>query len=315
MSSDPTLSVVIPTYNRGALLLDTITLLQKQERRADQILVVDQTCYEAGDETAGRLERLHKSGEISWLRINKASIPLAMNYGLQASQSQYVLFIDDDVEFDEQFLGAHKIALNQSPRIAHVGQIIQPWQNAIDLVGYQPGTGINQDLGFPFNAQQPAKINNCMAGNLCVNREQAIAAGGFDENFIGAAYRFETEFCRRMVRYYEQLFLFEPSASLSHLHSPRGGTRSHADHHTSASGNHSMGDYYFALLEASGISRWQYIVGRFLRSVVARFYLRRPWYIPVRLLAESRGLIAAWVAFRNGPRHLQPGASHSPEVA
>ena len=41
--------------------------------------------------------------------------------------------------------------------------------------------------------------------------------------------------------------------------------------------------------------------GRILRSVRTRHHLRRPWYIPVTLIAELWGLCWAWMLARKGP--------------
>ncbi|MDZ4812524.1 MAG: glycosyltransferase, partial [Pseudomonadota bacterium] len=43
MSTGPRISVVIPSYRREQVLLDSIDSLLALERRADEILVVDQT--------------------------------------------------------------------------------------------------------------------------------------------------------------------------------------------------------------------------------------------------------------------------------
>lgn len=304
MKDNPSIAVVIPTYNRGAVLVETIKLLLGQKRRANEILVIDQTNYHQNDSAADQLSEYASEEKITWIRLDRPSIPFAMNRGLLTARSEYVIFIDDDIEFERDFINQHICAIEQYAAVAHVGQIIQPWQQVETYENYQPGSGFLRDLHFPFNSENSAEIANCMAGNLCVQRAAAIAAGGFDENFVGAAYRFESEFCRRLIRHTGYLFRFVPSASLNHLHLSSGGTRTINQHMTSASGSHSMGDYYFALLEARGMERWKYIFSRFFGSFIAKFYLRAPWYIPVRMLAETRGLIDAARAFTLGQKTI-----------
>ena len=94
------LSVVIPTYNRGEVLLDTIAMLLDQIEPAEEIIIVDQTIYQAKDIVAAELKSLHDANKITWVRLDKPSIPHAMNVGLKLADSECVLFLDDDVSFN-----------------------------------------------------------------------------------------------------------------------------------------------------------------------------------------------------------------------
>ena len=302
---DLSLSVVIPTYQRGEVLLDTLEQLLQQKELADEVIVVDQTDYDETETVFKVLQKKHKSGEINWLRLLKPSIPIAMNTGLKVACSHLVLFLDDDVTLNNELICQHKKAFTKNEIVATVGQILQPGQVTCTLDDYQSEPGLNQDLNFPFNADELAVINNCMAGNLCVDRLQAIAAGAFDEQFYSVAYRFETDFCRRLIRYSNKKFLFVPEASLYHLKCERGGTRSdYADFLVASTPNHSYGDYYFALKHGSFISAFRYILVRFFSSFFARFYLTRPWWLPVRFAAELRGLFKAIALKKQGPRYI-----------
>ena len=311
---ETSLSVVIPSYNRGQVLLDTLGQLLNQDLPASEIVVVDQTNYESsnddldGEGVAAALLKLHKEEKIQWVRKTEPSIPKAMNSGLITASSDWVLFLDDDIKIEPNFIAAHCDVIESKQALAHVGQVVQPWQHPDTEYDAQVGNiGFYRDLGFAFNSAKVARIHNCMAGNLCVNREAAIGAGGFDQNFFGPAYRFETEFCRRFIQCHGDSFLYAPSALIHHLHLSAGGTRAHGHHLTSPSPAHSMGDYYFALLSLSRSGQkadrnivLRYMAKRFFTSIKAKFYLKRPWYIPVRLFAELRGFFAARAACKNG---------------
>ena len=142
-----------------------------------------------------------------------------------------------------------------------------------------------------------------MAGNLVVDRQAAIECGGFDQQFSGAAYRFETEFCRRMIAYTNKPFHFNPQASLNHLKIATGGTRAVVNSFlTSMSPIHSQGDYYFAMRCGKRKSEViLYTLHRFFGCLKKRFYLYKPWWIPIRLIGETRGLYRAYVMFQQGP--------------
>jgi len=299
------LSVVIPTYNRGNVVLDTVEILLMQSRKATEIILIDQTDYEEGSHLVETLEGIDKKGHIRWIRLEQPSIPHAMNIGLLEAISENVLFLDDDVSFSSDFLIEHYRTIEKYGTHAHVGQILQPWQTVVDAVPRDTVGGLYADLGFAFNSNEIAEIENCMAGNLCVNRLLAIQAGGFDEQFEGVAFRFETEFCRRLIRLTKKPFLFNPLASLDHLKVEKGGTRHYSQNFlTSWSGTHSLGDYYFALREASGVERTKYVLKRLASSPLSRFYIRKPWWIPIRLVGELCGFIQALKRYRAGPKYL-----------
>lgn len=284
------LTVAIPTLNREQVLIETLKYLLALRPPADEILVVDQTSVHE-PAIASLLNELHQQGKIRLLH-QTPSIPRAMNRALQEASSELVLFVDDDIVPDADLFQRHLTAHQQADVLAVVGQVLQPGEQPEDIAHVQTGHNLKSDLQFCFRSTQAANVLNVMAGNLSVKRDVALAAGGFDENFVGVAYRFETEFCRRLNRY-GGVVRYEPSACIRHLAAPRGGTRSFGGHLKSSRPEHSVGDYYFAMLEGRPVEGAFYMTRRFFRSVMTRFHLKHPWWIPVKLLGETRGFFWA----------------------
>lgn len=282
-------SVVIPTYGREGVLLETLQHLFDQEPGADEILVVDQTLRHE-PETEKALRDWSERGRIRWIVLPEPSIPAAMNAGLRAATRPIVLFLDDDLVPAAGLIGAHARSYGPEAPGAVVGQVLQPGQ--VPLPGPLPprvSRGLEEDLDFPFRSTDRVEVANVMAGNLSVRRSAALSVGGFDERFLGQAFRFETEFARRLRRA-GLTILFEPSASIRHLQTPSGGLRRFGSHLRMLGPEASVGDYYFALLEGRGWERWRYVLRRLVRSFLTRFHARRPWWIPVKLIGEVRGL-------------------------
>ncbi len=213
-----------------------------------------------------------------------------MNMGLEAARSEVVLFLDDDIVPGPGLVHAHRRA-HEDPGISGVaGMVLQPGERpATSDCGPSHGEGLRRDLDFLFTGPTACEVWNVMAGNLSVKREKALDCGGFDERFVGVAYRFETEFCRRLRRHGGKV-IYEPLAVIHHLKSPSGGTRTWGSHQTSARPEHSVGDYYFALIEGRGTEVWSYATKRFLTECFSRFHRRNPWYIPQKMVGELRGL-------------------------
>jgi glycosyltransferase involved in cell wall biosynthesis len=291
MSLQTQLTVAIPTYRREQVLLDTIAYLLALEHAPAEILVLDQTeQHEVATEK--RLGELYDAGRIRWMRLATPSIPQAMNRGLLEARQDIVLFLDDDVRPEPELITAHLAAQAQFADVLVAGRVIQPWEEGRDFSG---------EANFQFAGLKPFWIDEFMGGNFSVRRDMALALGGFDENFVRVAYRFEAEFAHRWRASGRRIY-FEPVACLHHLKDCGGGTRTFGEHLTTMKPDHAVGAYYYCLRTGS--------IGGFLRrpfrSVATRHHLRRPWWIPLSLIAELRGILWALALHARGPRYVAP---------
>lgn len=295
-TNDAGIAVAIPTLNRGAVLLDTLHLLLALERQADEILVLDQTEHhpQAVEEALAAHDRL---GDIRWIRLGVPSIPRAMNEALLRSRCGIVLFLDDDIVPSFDLIAAH-LALHRRRHpepIVVAGRVIQPWQVGQDYSG---------DTDFHFASTSARDVAEFMGGNVSMSRSAALACGGFDENFVRVAYNFEAEFAHRWRRLGQRIH-FEPAAMIEHLKVGAGGTRSYGDHLTTYKPDHAVGAYYYRLRTFSGASDLGHFLARPLRSIATRHHLRRPWQIPLTLIAELSGMAWAIALAARGPRHVR----------
>jgi len=297
-------SVAIPTYARGQVLVDTLQYFLKQNYPAAETLVLDQTPKHEGL-IENALSRWAEQGRIRWIRLERPSITRAMNIGLQQARAPIVLFLDDDILPGDRLIEMHRRCYADPGVWAVVGQVLQPGEEPEQSPHKSNGKGLRSGLAFCFNSTEPAEVNNVMAGNLSVRRDRALEIGGFDENFRPpVAYRFETEFARRIVAGGGRI-RFEPAASIRHLRAAAGGTRSRGSHLTSISPAHGVGDYYYALRCGRGWERIWYMVKRPLREVRTKFHLRRPWWIVPKLIGEVRGMALAMRLAAGGPKLLE----------
>jgi GT2 family glycosyltransferase len=302
-----TLSLVIPTYGREEILLNSVAGLLKQARNTPgflELIIVDQTLNHQV-ETERQISAWADEGWVRWLRASEPNLTRAMNRGLIEARGQVVLFTDDDITPGDNMLSTHLATYDANPEVwAVVGQVLQPGEGP-EVLDYQPKGGtLGRFMDFPFRRTEGAFIENAIACNLSVVKDRAVQVGGFDESFTPpVAARFETEFAKRLVASGGKIW-FEPHASIKHLRAPSGGTRSKGSHLTSASPCFSMGDYYFALRQGKGLERFTYIIRKPFREIRTKFHLSHPWYIPVKIIGEIRGFIQAWRAFREAPKLL-----------
>ncbi|MBA2673574.1 glycosyltransferase family A protein [Ramlibacter sp.] len=283
------LTVAVPTYRREAVLLQTLDFLLALQPAAAELLVVDQTeAHEPA--TAARLQALDAGGAIRWLRLARPSITQAMNHALLQATQPRVLFVDDDVRPEPQLLAAHWAAHQALPLALVAGRVVQPWEEAADAAG--------QELSG-LAARGEREVREFIGCNFSVPREAAVAAGGFDENFVRVAYRYEAEFAHRFMARGGRI-VFAPRACLHHLKDGGGGTRAYGDHLTTWRPDHAVGAYYCGLRTGAPGE----FLRRPLRAAATRYHLRRPWRIPATLVAEARGMAWALGLFLRGPRLL-----------
>jgi len=295
--SSADVTIVIPTYGREKVLVDTLEMLSEQTAQPHEILIIDQTpTHEA--ETLRALRKWESQGRVRRISFSPPSIPHAMNTGLLEARTDYVHFLDDDIIPDRELIACLVETINDIAGDLYaciVGQIIQPDEEVICFQDWAQSW-------FPFNSDQRQQISDVMAGNLCVNRKYALQVGGFDENFKGSAYRFESDFARRVIRAGGKI-LFEPSVSMRHLRSARGGTRVGGNQLTTWRPHHSVGKYYYAF--QGGLSEaMKTVLIQPLRAIRTKHHLRRPWWIPVSLLAECLGIAWALILRVRGPQLL-----------
>jgi GT2 family glycosyltransferase len=288
------LTVAIPTYRREQVLIDTLDYLLALQPPPAEILVLDQT-EQHEPATIARLQALAEAGAIRWVQLAEPSIPKAMNQGLLLATQELVLFLDDDIRPVPSLLAEHLAKHALHPDILVVGRVIQPWHEGKTFPAEEP---------FHFACTKGQWVKEFMGGNFSILRATALALGGFDENFVRVAYRFEAEFAYRFRESGRRIY-FEPLACIHHLKVAGGGTRAYGKLLTTTKPDHAVGVYYHCLRTGS----FREFAWRFMRAATTRHHLRHPWYIPGTLLAELRGMLWAFSLWWQGPKYVSPVAA------
>ena len=106
-------SIIIPTYNRGKLLCNTLRNLIGQLPTDAEIVVVDQS-----DEVCSELMEIAKnhSTQIHYYKIFAKGLPHARNYGLKLAIGEVIIFCDDNVIPSCNFIENHVQGCNMSFR-------------------------------------------------------------------------------------------------------------------------------------------------------------------------------------------------------
>lgn len=229
-STEPLISVVIPTYGRETILCDSINSVLAQTYPAYELIVVDQTLQHE-PETEAFLSRMVDEGKIQLHKVNWASLPAARNYAIERARGSIFLFLDDDVELPEGCLAAHAQGFKDRPEVGAIaGRVFdrmklteskKPEIEKLPPEAMDPGIAwYHIDLVHTTQPQQVLTARGC---NMSFRRSVFEKHGlRFDERFQGSAVREESDFCLR-VRKTGLMIWYEPAAHLVHLGEETGG--------------------------------------------------------------------------------------------
>lgn len=173
------LSVVIPAYNRAALLPITLRSLLAQERVADEILVVDDG---SSDGTAAAAESFGPPVRV--IRQANHGPGAARNRGLAEAKGEFIHFFDSD---DLALANLHRIQLEALER-SNADVAYSPWVKArLDpLHGVQPTNHVLQAGGLPSGSLVRALLTNwsTVPTALLIRKRLAEGVGGFPTNLL-----------------------------------------------------------------------------------------------------------------------------------
>ena len=120
----PMLSIILPTYNRVALLRNAIAALLRQTAPSDsyEIVVVDNNSSDGTSEAVAGIadSRLHL------IREPRQGLSYARNAGLDATRAPIVAFTDDDVQVAPRWVATIISALDAHPEVDGVGGRVLP---------------------------------------------------------------------------------------------------------------------------------------------------------------------------------------------
>ncbi|MDP3845676.1 MAG: glycosyltransferase [Pseudomonas sp.] len=105
MSQVDLVSVIIPSYNYGAYLADTIASLQSQDYKHWEAIVVDDG---STDDTAAQVAVLaQQDARVIYIHQHNQGVSTARNAGIARARGEFVLFLDADDLLSPSKLHAH----------------------------------------------------------------------------------------------------------------------------------------------------------------------------------------------------------------
>lgn len=198
-------SVLIPTLNRYPYLRVLLDQLRDQTVPAFEILVIDQT---------PRAERnLDIKDEFSdlplhWYFLDQAGQCSSRNYGIQKAKGEFILFLDDDDEIQNDLLEKHLHSIVCFRNNVSNGVVVEKVR-----------------AGIPAEFRILRVSNVFPAGNTLIRRSVLKKTGVFDLAF-DRGQRADHDLGMRLYINGE-LMVLDPGITILHHHASTGGLREH----------------------------------------------------------------------------------------
>jgi GT2 family glycosyltransferase len=217
-STDPFVSVIVPTYNREEILCKTIEQLISQNYGNYELIIVDQTLNHQ-PETLLFIE--NNRNKMRFYSIASPGLPNARNFGVSVARGDIIIFSDDDVILGKDWIRSH-VRNFSKPQIGGVaGRVLEIGQGIEKIERIGQITSWGRVIGNR-NSSVRTKVQWASGGNSSFRRDLILEAGGFDENFKGNAIFEDVDFSFRLRKLGYEI-IFEPSAEILHLATKRGG--------------------------------------------------------------------------------------------
>jgi glycosyltransferase involved in cell wall biosynthesis len=195
VSASPTVSVIVPTLNRAALLPRALSSVLSQTRPADEIIVVDDG---STDDTPVLLERY--GARIEVLRQANAGVSAARNRGIGYATGEWLAFLDSDDAWLPHKLERQLGSLMPEVRVAHTDEIWIRRGKRVNPMKKHAKSG-----GFIFERCLPLCVISPSA--VIIHHEVFQAVGLFDETLPACE---DYELWLRICARYPVQFLNEP---------------------------------------------------------------------------------------------------------
>ena len=233
MTTSPTLSVIIVSYNTRGLTLDCLsTLAARLTGLTTEVIVVDNA---SPDGSAAAVAETFPAVRLVRSAAN-LGFGAANNLAMRAAAGRYLLLLNSDAFPHDgclpalvSFLDAHPAVGVVGPRLVNADGSLQrscwrfptPWRSWLDSLWITPllarHPAFDDYRRWPHDADR--EVDFVVGACLLVRREAYEQVGGFDERFF--MYQEETDWQLRLMRAGWRV-MFTPAGTVTHLSGASG---------------------------------------------------------------------------------------------
>lgn len=215
-------TIVIPNYNGLKFMEPCMAALDKQLCRDFELLVVD------NGSTDGSVEWLKEHGLPSIFLETNTGFSGAVNVGIKAAKTPYVILLNNDTEAEPEYVGELLKAIESSPKIFSVSpKMIQLYHKELmddggdmySIMGWAYQRGVGQEIE---RYDRPCHIFSACAGAAIYRREVFEEIGYFDEMHFAYLEDIDVGYRARIAGYDN---IYCPAALVWHVGSGTSGSK------------------------------------------------------------------------------------------
>ena len=163
------------------------------------------------------------------IRPSRPNLPAARNAGVRAATGEIVIFVDDDVIIEPDFISGNVRALENDSVGGVTGLTLRPDERDNEQVRETQLSLLGCKERFPDGTASVYWTSGCCSS---FRTSAIVEAGMSDERFTGGAWSEDADLSVRVASLGYKL-IFDPRIRLIHLALPSGGCENRTDGHAS----------------------------------------------------------------------------------
>ncbi len=280
-------SVVIPNYNGEKYIDECMNALRKQREQSFEVILVDNA---SEDKSIAAFEAYNDLNIRTITLDENYGFSRAVNEGIKASESEYVILLNNDTHVGKNFVGALVDAMDEDDNIfsaqAHMLQYSD--RTITDSAGdYFCALGWGFSRGKDEKASKFTErrdVFSSCAGAAIYRKSVFETIGYFDEVFFAYLEDMDIGY-RAKLHGYRNVFI--PEAKVLHVGSGSSGSR-YNEFKTKLAARNSM------LVMYKNFAGWQFLVN--IPFILAGIILKSAFFAKQKLLkAYLKGILEAFV--------------------
>lgn len=230
------ISVIIPTYTRTKELRDALYSVLKQTIAAEEVIIVDDSDDDRIKKLISELKHIFKNKDMTLKYIRnkrEKSLTIARNIGIENSAGDIILFLDDDVILDENYIEEilkvheeHPTAFGVQGHITNIK--VSKFQNMINKILFFSYLEENKCRVLPSACNTYpyilTKVIPCqwLSGSNCSYKREILEEFQFDENLKKYSYSEDVDMSYKNFKKYPSSLFMTPYGKLIHKTSQEG---------------------------------------------------------------------------------------------
>lgn len=186
---EPLISVVMPTYNYGHLIEESITSVLNQTHQNVELIVVDDGSTDNTEATVKELAA--KDDRIVYIKISNSKNPTARNTGFLAAKGDYIATIDSDDLWPREKLDHQLKVLKDNPDAIVLGNVRRFYVDKNGAIQWTTTTHLPSLSGDYVHNVMSMATNQMVHFNTLLARAEIIKKEGLWDPLVVTAHDWE----------------------------------------------------------------------------------------------------------------------------